>query len=237
MDTSIADKFLSPEYNKFVELVKKSSGEASLSVQNNKVVYGSVKAVIPTFRNVEDVKSELEHLKVSLLLKVNDLYDKIITVDEPMIYKSKYQSIVSQVQHIDMMIDEIDAYLNTTNEQKVTMAITETHTKLSSNKSNVQQVINSTSGDVHVSKKNIKKLVDLHREGVKMEEQWKEANNVNAINYIIWDRKDDEKETVVASKNDGLVGTSSSKSSKRLSVAKKAVIKKATKKVMLQKLS
>lgn len=237
MDLSIADKFISPDYNKFAELVKKSSGDASLLVQNNKVIYGNMKAMVPTFRDVEYVKADLESLKVSLLLKVNDLYDKIITADEPTIYKSKYQSIVSQVQHIDLMIDEIDAYLNNVNEQKVTMPITEAHAKLSVNKNNVHQVMNATSGDVHVSKKNIKKLVELHKEGIKLEEQWKDAKNVNEVNYIIWNSKDDGKEAVVNANKNVPVETTSSTSSRKLSVAKKAVIKKATKKVMLQKLS
>lgn len=239
MATSIADKFLAPEYIKFVDVVKKSSGDASLIIQNNKVIYGSVKAVVPSFRNAQDIKDELESLKVSLLLKINDLYDTIITVEEPMTYKPKYQSLVSQVQQIDMVIDEIDAYLSSTNEQKVTIPITETHSKLLSNKSTIQQVVNSTSSDVHVSKKNIKKLVELHKEGVKLEEQWMEAQNENEINYIIWESKDEGSSTDTS----GLTGTplidqsKSSKSSKRLSVAKKAVIKKATKKVMLQKLT
>lgn len=236
MATSIADKFLAPEYIKFVDIVKKSSGEASLIIQNNKVIYGSVKAVVPSFRNAKEIKDELESLKVSLLLKINDLYDTIITVEEPMTYKPKYQSLVSQVQQIDMVIDEIDAYLSSTNEQKVTIPITEIHSKLLSNKSIIQQVVNSTSSDVHVSKKNIKKLVELHKEGVKLEEQWKEAQNENEVNYIIWESKDEGGSTDTNS----LVGTSlleKSKSSKRLSIAKKAVIKKATKKVMLQKLT
>lgn len=243
MATSIADKFLAPEYIKFVDMVKKSSGEASLLIQNNKVIYGNTKAVVPSFRNAQDIKDELESLKVSLLLKINDLYDTIITVEEPMTYKPKYQSLVSQVQQIDMVIDEIDAYLSSTNEQKVTMAITETHSKLLSNKSTIQQVVNSTSSDVHLSKKDIKKLVELHKEAVKLEEQWTEAQNENEVDYIIWESNDKGDST----HTDGLARISlleqspksskSSKSSKRLSTAKKAVIKKATKKVMLQRLS
>lgn len=235
MDTTIADKFLTPEYNKFVELVKKSGGESTLQIVNNKVVYGSTKVVVPTFKNVADIKDELETKKVSLLLQVNDLYDKIITVDEPTLYKSKYQGVVSQVQHIDMLIDEIDAYINNINEVKVTVPITTAQAKLSSNKSNIQEVVNAIDGDVHVAKKNVKKLVALHKDGIKLEGDWAEAKTIGEINYIIWDRKDETKTDTSAS----FVPSSSKtpKSSKRLSVAKKAVIKKATKKVMVQKLA
>lgn len=239
METTIADKFLTPEYNKFVELVKKSGGESTLQVINNRVVYGSSKAVVPTFRSVEDVKADLETRKVSLLLKVNDLYEKIITSDEPELYKSKYQSVVSQVQQIDMLIDEMDAYIANINEQKVTMPIAEAQAKLSSNKSNVQEVVNAIGGDVHVGKKNVKKLVGLHKDGVKLEADFAEAKSMGSMDYIIWEHKeDDDKDTTTHNMLSYLPSsTKTSTSSKRLSVAKKAVIKKATKKVMLQKLA
>lgn len=233
MSTTIADRFLTPDYVKFTELVKKSSGDKTLKLINNKVVYGNTKTNVPSFKNIEDVKGELESARTSLLLKGNDLYDKIVTSDEPVLYKGKYQSIVGQVEQIDRMIDEIDAYVNNVNEQKVTMPIMEFQAKLQNNKNMVHQLATATEGDVYISKKNVQKLVALHKEGNQLETNLKDAENAIEFDYIIWDNKNEV--TKVLTKNN--VVRVPSTSSKRLSVAKKAIIKKATKEVMLKKLT
>lgn len=236
--TKVADSFQTPEYMKFKELVKKSAGDASMVVQDNKVVYGSAKSTVPSFRSIEDVKKELDDLKLSILLKINDLYDKIVVSDEPSVYKAKYQSFVHQVQLIEMMVDDIDVYVNGINEQLVTMPITELQSRLDGIKASAQQIGNSTEGDVYVSKKGVKKLVELHKEGVKVEGQLVEAMEAAELNYIIWNTPKAVQNTVAnADKLQIPLVPSAVKSSTRLSAAKKAIIKKTTKKVMLQKLS
>lgn len=236
--TKVADSFQTPEYMKFKELVKKSASDASMVVQDNKVVYGSAKSAVPSFRSVEDVKKELDELKLSILLKINDLYDKIVVSDEPNVYKAKYQSFVHQVQLIEMMIDDIDAYVNGVNEQLVTLPLTELQSRLDGIKASVQQIGNSTEGDVYVSKKGVKKLADLHKESVKVEGQLVEAKEAAELNYIIWNTPKAVQTVVTnADKLQIPLVSSAVKSSTRLSAAKKAIIKKTTKQVMLQKLA
>lgn len=236
--TKVADSFQTPEYMKFKELVKKSAGDSSILVQDNKVVYGSAKSSVPSFRSVEDVKKELDELKLSILLKINDLYEKILVSDEPNVYKAKYQSFVHQVQLIEMMIDEIDVYVNGINEQLVSMPIIELQSRLDGIKASVQQTGNSTEGDVYVSKKGVKKLAELHKEGIKIEGQLVEAKEAAELNYIIWNTPQAVQSAVAnADKLPITLITSAVKSSTRLSAAKKAIIKKTTKKVMLQKLA
>jgi len=236
--TKVADSFQTPEYMKFKELVKKSAGDSSILVQDNKVVYGSAKSSVPSFRSVEDVKKELDELKLSILLKINDLYEKILVSDEPNVYKAKYQSFVHQVQLIEMMIDEIDVYVNGINEQLVSMPIIELQSRLDGIKASVQQTGNSTEGDVYVSKKGVKKLAELHKEGIKIEGQLVEAKEAAELNYIIWNTPQAVQSAVAnADKLPIPLIPSAVKSSTRLSAAKKAIIKKTTKKVMLQKLA
>lgn len=234
--TSIAEKFQSPDYIRFSDVAKRSSADASMKILDNKLVYGNTKVGVPSFRNIDEVKAEIQSTKLNLLLKVNDLYDKIVVADEPIIYKAKYNSIVGQIQQIEQLLDEIDSYVSTVNEQKVWLPISNLLTKIDNNKMSASQVISNSQDDVYTTKRNVSKLVSLHKEGVKLATELADAKDVNELDYIIWERKTEIDNKSLAPVNKERTRATSS-TGKRLSIAKKAVIKKATKKVMLQKLT
>jgi hypothetical protein len=229
---SIADRFQTPDYNKFKDIVSKSGSDASLKIKNNKIIYGNSSVEVPFFKDADILKVELEQQKTKLLLQSNDLYDKIVIAEEPLLYKAKYTSLVNQIQKIDMIIDELDSYLSSLNEQQVITPIVMIENEINHKKDSVQQIVSSTRDDVYLGKKASSKLLYLHNTLVKLEQQLKEAKEVNTINYIIWDKPlEDTVEKV------NVVVNATKSSSKKLTSAKKAVIKKATKKLMVNKLS
>lgn len=230
---SIAERFNTPEYTKFREIVSKSGLDASLKIKNNKVIFGNTSVHVPFFKSVTDVKEELDEKKQKLLLEFNDLYDQIVISEEPMMYKNRYQNVLKEIEQIEVVTDEIDSYILSVNEQKVMKPISTLLQDIENNKNNTQYVIEGTKDNVHTPKKSISKLAFNHNTGVKLEQKLKEAKEVSEINYIIWDKplKDDlyETEKVIESKR-------KTSSTKKLTSAKKVVIKKATKKLMVEKL-
>jgi hypothetical protein len=234
ISVSIAERFNTPDYEKFRDIVSKSGLDGSLKVRNNKIVFGSSSIKIPYFKSTSDVKEELELKKQKLLLEFNDLYDKIIISEEPIIYRNRYQNVSKSIEQIDLMIDEIDSYISTVNEEKINNPISKILQEIQNNKNNTQYAIEGTKDNVHIPKSVINKVVAYHNTGVKLEHKLKEAKDVNETNYIIWDKplKDDIYET-----QEVLVSSKKSSSTKKLTSAKKVVIKKATKKLMVEKLS
>lgn len=232
--TSIAERFNTPDYIKFRDIVLKSGLDSTLKIKNNKIHFGNTSIEIPYFKSITDVKDELENRKQKLLLELNDLYDKIIISNEPIIYKNKYNNVLQSIEQIELTIDEIDTYISSVNEQKVYNPIRSFEQEIENNKRNSKFVIESTSDSIHIPKAAINKLVSAHNLGVKLEQKLKEAKEATEINYIIWDKP--LKAEVV--ENEAIVIPKRKTSSlKKLTSAKKAVIKKATKQLMVEKLS
>lgn len=234
ISVSIAERFNTPDYNKFRDIVSKSGLDGSLKVKNNKIVFGNSSVQIPFFKNVNDVKEELENKKLQLLLEFNDLYDKIIISDEPIVYRNRYQNVSKSIEQIDIIIDEIDSYVSHVNEEKINIPILQISQDIENNKNNTQFVIEGIQDNVHIPKTAINKFVTYHNTGVKLEQKLKEAKEVNETNYIIWDKplKDD-----IYEDQEVLVSNKKSSSTKKLTSAKKVIIRKATKKLMVEKLS
>lgn len=232
--TSIAERFNTPDYSKFKEVVSKSGLDSTLKIKNNKVIFGNSSVEVPYFKNVVDVKTELEQKKQNLLLEFNDLYDKIIISDEPIIYRNKYNNVSQTIEQIELMIDEIDSYIQSVNESKIISSIRNIELDIENNKTICKLLVDSATDNVHIPKTSVNKLVSAHNLSVKLEQKLKEAKEVSEINYIIWDKplKEEVKE------NESILVTKRQLSStKKLTSAKKAVIKKATKQLMVEKLS
>lgn len=232
--TSIAERFNTPDYSKFKEVVSKSGLDSTLKIKNNKVIFGNSSVEVPYFKNVVDVKTELEQKKQNLLLEFNDLYDKIIISDEPIIYRNKYNNVSQTIEQIELMIDEIDSYIQSVNESKIISSIRNIEQDIENNKTICKLLVDSAKDNVHIPKTSVNKLVSAHNLSVKLEQKLKEAKEVSEINYIIWDKplKEEVKE------NESILVTKRQLSStKKLTSAKKAVIKKATKQLMVEKLS
>jgi hypothetical protein len=236
MHINIAERFQTPEYQTFKDFAKKSAAESSISVINNKIVYGKVKVDIPFFRNVESIKTELQEKRTKLYLEYNDLYETIVICDEPILYKKRYQTIIDSIEQVDRVIDEIDAYVNSVNEQRSVLPISSIQQQIETNKSNVQYAMNSMKDDVHVAVKSAKQLLSYHKKGNNLEQELKEAKDISPLDYIIWDEPSIDLKDLKARASKGREPVRVT-SSKKLSAAKKAIIKKATKKVMVDKLT
>lgn len=232
--TSIAERFNTPDYIKFRDIVSKSGMDSTLKIRNNKIIFGNSSVEVPYFKNIKDVKEELENRKQTLLLEFNDLYDKIIVSDEPIIYKNKYNNVSQNIEQIELMIDEIDSYITSMNEQKLINPINTIEQAIENNKNNTRFAVESTKDSVHIPKTVINKLVSVHNLGVQLEQKLKEAKEANEINYIIWDKplKAEVVENEVIK-----VPRRKTSTTKKLTPAKKTVIKKATKQLMVETLS
>lgn len=232
--TSIAERFNTPDYMKFRDIVSKSGLDATLRIKNNKIMFGNSSVDIPYFKNVNNVIEELEEKKQKLLLELNDLYDKIIVSDEPIIYKNKYNNALQNIEQIDVMIDEITSYTSSINEQRIYNPIRIIEQDIEHNKDNSKFVVESVKDNVHIPKTAINKLVTAHNLGIKLEQKLKEAKEASEIDYIIWDkplkREVIENETIVVNKR-------KTSTTKKLTPTKKAIIKKATKQLMVERLS
>lgn len=234
ISVSIAERFNTPEYMKFRDIVSKSGLDASLKIKNNKVVFGNSSVQVPFFQSVTTLKEELEGKKQKLLLEFNDLYEKIIISDEPIVYKNRYQNVSSNIEQIDVLIDEIDSYISSINEIKVHNPISVIEHEIEKNSNDMKYLVETTKDDVHISKKAINKLVVYHNNSIKLEQKLKEAKEVNEINYIIWDKP--LQSELVETEQVNLTYRKAT-STKKLTPAKKVVIKKATKKLMIERLS
>lgn len=231
--TSIAERFNTPDYLKFKDIVSKGGLDSTLRIKNSKIIFGNSSIEVPYFKNITDVKEELENKKQRLLLEFNDLYDKIIISDEPIVYKNKYNNVSQNIEQIELMIDEIDSYVSSINEQKIFNPIKTIEEDIENNKNNIKFAVESTKDNVHIPKSTINKLVSAHNLGVKLEQKLKEAKEASEINYIIWDKP---LKTEVVENEAIVMNKRTSSTTKKLTSAKKAIIKKATKQLMVEKL-
>lgn len=241
---SIADMFNSDEYEQFRNLMSKAASETSIKVKDNYLVYGKKKVKIPNFKSVNDAIKLLEKEKIDLLMRYNDLYDKIIISSTPAVFERTYNSIVNRIHEIDNKIDEIIAYVDAKNTESIYAPLGILLDQVEANRQIAEGIIAQSTEKVHIEKKDLQELVRIHKQSAVLDGVIEETLSQPAMNYIIWQDEEANKtkkgikfERNVTQGEDSVSLSSKKtvpKSSKPLT--KKASIQKKAKKALLQEI-
>jgi hypothetical protein len=186
IENTVADKFASVEYTNFKTLITKASSDNSIVIKKNHLIYGKQKVEIPSFKTVEDVIKVLEAEKTILLLKYNDLYEKIIISESPSAYKLAYNNVVERIGVIDNKIDEVIAYISDYHTKEVILPSVLLQEKIEYNKQRALNIISSLKDDVHIEKNKANDLLKIHKQNSQMQQELEEIVNKPIKNYVIW---------------------------------------------------
>lgn len=220
---SLAEKFASQEYMSFKETVERSSLDNKLVIKNKHVVYGKQKVKVPNFVNAKRLIEFLEGERVKHLLEYNDIYQKILVSDKPQIFKSSYDKLVTTIANIEVLIDEIHAFVESRSADKRADTVGSKLKDVIDKAHNTAQALQAN-GVLDVVK--VKQLVALFHESLQLHSTHIEAKQEPLQDYVIYDLPTKENHKVV----------STSRPSKRTGLTMLGKVKPNIKKLMIDKL-
>lgn len=220
---SLAEKFASQEYMSFKETVERASLDNKLVIKNKHVVYGKQKVRVPNFVNAKSLIEYLEGERVKHLLEYNDIYQKILVSDKPQVFKSSYDKLVTTISNIEVLIDEIHAFVESRNSDKWSDVMGAKLKDVTDKAHSTAQALQAN-GVLDVVK--VKQLVDLFHESLQLHNAHTEAKQQPLHDYVIYDLPSKESHKVV----------STSRPSKRTGLTMLGKVKPNIKKLMIDKL-
>jgi hypothetical protein len=185
MSTTIAEKFQSPEYTAFKDVVMRSVSDNALRIRNNTVIYGKTKVPVPPFVTLDTLNNELGKRKTLLFMQYSDLYDKIITSSNPAVYRKDYDNVVNDIASIDATMEEVMEYLEQENERIIQVPLNAIQEKVTMNQSRMDVLVQEIKNDIRVDRKKIKEVLQLHKENATYGQQYVEAVSVFEKDYVI----------------------------------------------------
>jgi hypothetical protein len=166
------------------------------------------------------------------LLKYNDLYEKIIISETPLVYKRAYNDVVEKISAIDNKIDEVMAYISDCYTKEVLFPSVSLQEKIEYNKQRALNIITSLQDDVHIEKGKANELLKIHKQNSQMHQELEEVLNKSIKNYIIWNDESSINDNIKIESPKLRKTVNIVKAVKPLS--KKATIQKKAKKALLE---
>ena len=183
---SYEDAFHSPEYKHFQEAMSKISLDNKLFVKNNHIVVGKNTYTIPYFINYQEHLQELENERCTLLLKYNDVYEKIIITDKPEKYKQVFNELVKRINNIDVMIDELHTFIEARN---AVSAKDQLQREIQENISKMETIVNMSKDNVVVDNAVLREILSLYKSNFNLHNLLIDAKHVLPHDYVITEKK------------------------------------------------
>lgn len=211
------EEFSSPEYLTFRDAMSKVALENKVHVKDNFIVVGKNRYPVPNFVNYKEYINQLEKERSVLLMKYNDVYDKIVIAERPEKFKSMFDDLVTQINNIEVLIDEVITFIETRNKVRVADTLKQ---QIDGNNNHVTQLINNSKGSVVVDADITKNIISLYKANLNLHNSLDEAKHTLPHDYIIVKKEH----------------SASHKALKHSTLTKRQKVKTVVKKLMVDKL-
>lgn len=214
---SYEDAFNTPEYLRFKDAIAKISLDNKVIVKDNNIVYGKNKFSIPHFVNYLQHLEELQQESSVLLKAYSDIYEKIIIADRPEKYKQSFNELVSKINNVEVLIDELQTFIHTKNQTSLKDTLQQ---EMHATNDKIDNLINGSMDNLVVDTGLLKEIVSLHKTSINLHASLNDAKHILPHDYVIVEKKYN------------LAG----KPLKHTTLTKRQKIKSTVKKLMIDKL-
>jgi hypothetical protein len=214
---SYEDAFNTPEYSRFKDAIAKTSLDNKVIVKDNNIVFGKNKVSIPHFVNYLQHLEELQQERSVLLKAYSDVYDKIITADRPEKHKQSFNELVSKINSIEVLIDELQTFIHTKNQISLKNTLQQ---EILTTNAKIDNLINGSRDNLVVDTGLLNEIVSLHKTNINLHASLNDAKHILPHDYVIVEKKHN------------LAG----KPLKHTTLTKRQKIKSTVKKLMIDKL-
>lgn len=214
---NFGDAFASAEYLAFRDAIAKVSLDNKLHIKGNHVIVGKNKYHVPNFVNYMEHIQHLETERAMLLMKYNDVYDKIIVADRPERYKSVFDELVKKINNIEVLIDELKTFISVKNQVRLQDTLQQ---QIDNNNQKALQMIENSKEAVVVDNALTRDILTLYKTNLSLHNSLSEAKHILPHDYVIV-KKDQQ---------------TPRKTLKHTTLTKRQKVKSAVKKLMVDKL-
>jgi hypothetical protein len=176
------EEFTSPEYLAFREAMSKVALENRVHVKDNFIVVGKNRYNVPNFVNYQDYINQLEEERSVLLMKYNDVYERIVISERPDKFKSMFDDLVTKINNIEVLIDEVRTFIETRNKEHVADKLQQ---QIDGNNDHANQLIDNSKGSVVVDTAITKQIISLYKANLNLHNSLNEAKHTLPHDYII----------------------------------------------------
>ena len=179
---NFGDAFNSAEYLAFKNAVSKVSLDNKLLIKDNHVVIGKTKYHVPNFVNYLEHIEYLEGERAILLMKYSDAYDRIIVSDRPERYKHAFDELVTKINNIEVLIDELKTFIETKNEVKLQDILKQ---QIADNNQKVSLLVEGSKDRIVIDTAIAKDALSLYKTNINLHNSLSEAKHVLPHDYVI----------------------------------------------------
>jgi hypothetical protein len=183
---SYEDAFNTTEYKLFQEAMSKVSLDNKLLIKDNHIVVGKNKYNIPYFINYQEHLQDLEKERCTLLLQYNDIYEKIIIIDNPEKYKQVFNELVKKINNIDVMIDELHTFIEARNAVSLKDQFQK---QLHENVSKMDGLVNMSKDKVVIDSAVTREILSLYKNNQNIHNLLIDAKHILPHDYVIVKKK------------------------------------------------
>jgi hypothetical protein len=217
---SYEDAFSTPEYVAFKEAISKTSLDNRLHIKNNHISVGKLRFRIPNFVNAKGHLEELELERSQLLMRYNDVYEKIVVADRPERYKQPFNDLVTKISNVEVLMDELQTFIQARNVVNIKDNLQQ---ELDANNIKWSTLIDNSTENIVVDNGTVKEVIALYKNNISLHNALNDAKHILPHDYIILEKKLLKEEA-------------SSKTLKHTTLTKRQKVKSAVKKLMIDKL-
>lgn len=176
------EEFNTPEYLSFREAMSKVALENRVHVKDNFVVVGKNKYDIPNFVNYQDYIHQLEKELSVLLMKYNDVYEKIVVAERPEKFKTMFDDLVTKISNTEILIDEVRTFIETRNKERIADKLKQ---QIDRNNDHANQLIQNSKESVVIDTDVTKQIVSLYKTNLSLYNSLNEAKHTLPHDYVI----------------------------------------------------
>ncbi len=183
---SYEDAFNTPGYLSFKDAVAKISLDNKVVVKDNNIVFGKTKVGIPHFVNYQEHLEELQQERSLLLKAYIDVYDKIVIADKPEKYKHSFNDLVSKINNVEVLIDELQTFIHAKNQSSLKNTLQQ---ELHTNNAKIDNLIHRSKDNLVVDSGLLKEIVSLHKTSINLHASLMDAKHILPHDYVIIEKK------------------------------------------------
>lgn len=211
------EAFKTPEYLAFREAVAKLSLENKIHIKDNSLVVGKNRYAVPNFVNYQDYIDKLEKERTLLLMKYNDMYENMLIMDNPEKHKRPFEELVTKLNNIEVIIDELNTFINTKNQTRLQDKLKQ---QMDDNKHKTQALMGNIQNNIAMDNSVVKEVLSLYKKNLDLHNALGDAKHILPHDYVIVKKEQQTSRTAL----------------KHSTLTKRQKVKTTVKKLMIDKL-